>query len=367
MLRRLLLLLAIGAVLLAVDRSQRDSAAGARQEALRVRLLVSEENAKRQVTFVRIEDGDGRAVLYGIGLDRQWRCVSFKGAPALGERIQQLALDVLQTRGVVLNEDPARPADYGLGTRSMRVISLHGAAMRANEPASDLICAVDIGSPVMGAEGCYARIHGQRAIWTVDMDPAAVCGREPTPRPSLLDPAMVPDSWHGDGPRLQSLTIQLPGRAPAVLTMRDKSITPEQAEKGEPGYEWVLTSAGDASGAEAIAPVTIATSYANHVLQAPWADIVDPALVPQLGFDRPRAALSLSGSGPPLRLLLGGRAPSGRSTVLCELNKIAFEIEPAQESLLFPPAELFAPEATANPWAPRQAPSTSPIPQLPGH
>ena len=175
MLRRVLVLVALGAVLLAVDRSQRDSAAGARQEALRVRTLVqSSEATQRKIAFIRIEDGDGRAVLYGIGPDRQWRCLSFKGAPALGEKLEQLALNVLQTQGVVLTEQPSRPADYGLGTSSMRVISLHGGAMKPADATSDLIASVDIGAAVIGAEGCYARQHGQRAIWTVDVDARTV-------------------------------------------------------------------------------------------------------------------------------------------------------------------------------------------------
>lgn len=365
MLRRALVLVALGAALLAVDRSQRDSAAGARQEALRVRPLVQRAaDDTRKIAFVRIEDGDGRAVLYGIGLDRQWRCLSFKGAPALGEKLEQLAINVQQTQGVVLSEDPARPADYGLGTSSMRVISLHGGKMKPTDATSDLIASVDIGAAVIGAEGCYARQHGQRAIWTVDVDPAAICGREPTPRPSLIDPAMVPAGWHGEGPRLQSVTVQLPGRPAAKLTMRNKEVTPEQMEKGEPGFEWVLTTGGP----ESIAPLQAATSYANYVLQAPWSDIVDPAVAPSLGFDKPRAILTLEGSGPVLHLILGGRTPSGRSAVLCDLNQIAFEIEPAQEALLFPAAEMFAPGAQANPWAPQQAPTLpgSPIPQIPG-
>jgi hypothetical protein len=67
MLRRALVLLALGAALLAIDRSQRSTAAGERQEALRVLPLVGDPQAKsRQIAYVRVEDGDGHVILYGI-------------------------------------------------------------------------------------------------------------------------------------------------------------------------------------------------------------------------------------------------------------------------------------------------------------
>jgi hypothetical protein len=74
--------------------------------------------------------------------------------------------------------------------------------------------------------------------------------------------------------------------------------------------------------------------------------------------------LTLTGTGTaPMHLLLGARTPTGRSAVQNDFNKLVFEIEPAQEVLLFPPATMFAPSATANPWAPPQPPT---MPQPPG-
>jgi hypothetical protein len=49
-----------------------------------------------------------------------------------------------------------------------------------------------------------------------------------------------------------------------------------------------------------------------------------------------------------------------------DFNKVAFAIEPAQEALLFPPAEMFAEKATANPWAPPQPPQMPAVLQPPG-
>src|SRR5262249_20877184 len=204
------------------------------------------------------EEGDGHVSRYGIDTNHQWRCLNWKGAPAQGARIEQMALNVLQAQGVVLTEQPRRPADYGLGTSAMRTISLHGTAMKPNDADSDLIACVDIGAAVVGAEGCYARVHGKAAIWTVDVDPAAICGREPTPRPSLGEPALVPASWQGEGgPRLQTLAVALPNVPAAELSMREKDVTPEEMEKGEPSFDWILK----AGGAPSVAPFAIGTGY----------------------------------------------------------------------------------------------------------
>src|SRR5262249_13093306 len=160
-------------------------------------------------------------------------------------------------------------------------------------------------------------------IWTVDQDPGAICGREPTPRPSLVDPALVPAAWHGDGPRLQTVAIALPGRPAAQLSMRQKDIPPEELEKGEPGFEWLLNNGGQ----ESVAPLPIAMGYANYLLQAPWVDVLDPSLAPKLDFEHPRAVLTLTGAGTaPLHLLLGARLADGRSAVQNDFNKVAFAI-----------------------------------------
>jgi hypothetical protein len=260
---------------------------------------------------------------------------------------------------VVLSEHPEHPQDYGLDVAAMRKVSLHGPAMKPQDPDSDLVLALDVGAAVVGADGCYARFRGQSAIWTIDDDPGAVVGREPGgDRPFLLDRALVPASWPGESPRLKTLSIAHRGQDEFDLEMRQREISPEQAMQGVPGFEWILES----GGSEQPAATGIATGYANHVLTVTWADVVDPALAPTLGLDAPRAQLTLFGGGPdPCRLVLGGRTPSGRSAVYNSFSKIIFEIDPAQEALLFPQMEAFSLEATVNPW---QGPAPAAPPPL---
>lgn len=357
MLARVAVLAAVLLALLAWDRGQVDRAALRRAEELRVRRLVPDELREgRPVAVVRVADGDGRAQLYGRQ-QGQWRCLSWRGAPALGESLERLITELYEAQGVVLSADPARPSDYGLDVSAMRVVSLHGASMNPQDPQSDLVVAIEVGAPVVGADGCYARVRGERAIWTIDVDPAAITGRETGPRPSLVDPALVPATWPGGSPRLRSLAVAHAGGDEFGLEMRSREVPPEEAMRGVPSFEWLLERGGRLE--PAAMPVVIA--YANHVLMAPWADVLDPALAPALGFETPRATLTLWGGGPePLRLSLGGRTPSGRSAVLNHVSRIVFEIDPDAERLLFPQSSDFLPTVTANPWD-----RSAPAPTLP--
>ncbi len=347
MLARVLLLAAVLLALLAVDRGQRDDAQAERAASLRVRRLVPDALREGQpVAVVRVQDGDGRALLYGrqAGL---WRCLNWRGAPAQGERLEQLIADLYEAQGVVLSTDPARPQDYGLDVPAMRVVSLHGAAMNPQDPQSELVVAVEVGAPVVGADGCYARLRGERAIWTIDADPGAVVGREPSARPSLVDAALVPGTWPGASPRLKTASVAHAGADEFELELRNIDVPPEEALQGRPSFEWVMERGGRE---EPTAPA-VAAGYANYLLTAPWTDVLDPTLAPALGFERPRASVTLWGGGPePLRLSLGGRTPSGRSAVLNHFSQIVFEIEPSQEALLFPPPEALLPTVTVNPW-----------------
>jgi len=348
MLLRAGILLGLLLALLSVDRSQRDAAAERRAVALRVRTLISPEAREgRPVAVVRVQDGNGRVEIYGRQ-QGQWNCLSWRGAPALGEKLEQLILGLYEAQGVVLSEHPEHPQDYGLDVGAMRTVSLHGPAMKPTDPSSDLVLAIDVGAPVVGAEGCYARIRGESAIWTIDNDPGAVLGREPAGvRPVLLDQALVPANWPGASPRLKTLSVAHAGQDEFDLEMRQRELSPEQAMSGVPGFEWIL----EYGGSEQVASTGIATAYANHVLTAPWVDVLDPALAPSLGFETPRAQLTLYGGGPdPCRLILGGRTPSGRSAVLNTFSRLVFEIEPASEPLLFPQAEAFSADALVNPW-----------------
>ena len=80
----------------------------------------------KSVAVVRVQDGDGKVHLYGRQ-EGLWRCLDYRCAPALGDRIEQLISGLYEAQGVVLSEHPQQPQDYGLDVPSMRTISLHGA------------------------------------------------------------------------------------------------------------------------------------------------------------------------------------------------------------------------------------------------
>src|SRR5262249_18405163 len=156
-----------------------------RQDALRVRAFVpAGEREGKPVAVVRVQDGDGKVHLYGRS-DALWRCLDYRAAPALGDKIEQIISGLYEAQGVVLTEHPQQPHHYGLDVPSMRTISLHGAHWTPQDPSGDQVVAIDVGAAVVGAEGCYARVRGEHAIWTIDVDPGAITGREPSSRPSL--------------------------------------------------------------------------------------------------------------------------------------------------------------------------------------
>jgi len=363
MLRRVLILAALLVALVAVDRSQRDTAAERRQDALRVRAFVpAAQREGKAVAVVRVQDGDGTVHLYGreAGL---WRCLDFRAAPALGDGLEQLISGLFEAQGVVLSEKPQQPHDYGLDVPSMRTISLHGAAWTPKDPTGDQVVAIDVGAAVVGADGCYARVRGEHAIWTIDVDPGAITGREPSARPSLIDPALVPAAWPGVSPRLQSIRVARVGQPAYQLEMRAREISPEEAMQGVPGFEWILKREGGAEEKTAFAP---AVGFSGHLLSAPWAEVVDSALATTLGFDAPRAEVTLTGGGgDPCRLVLGSRTPSGRLAVFNSASSLVYEVDPAEEALLFPAAEAFAEGATVNPWDTRSATPAAPSLSIP--
>lgn len=86
----------------------------------------------------------------------------------------------------------------------------------------------------------------------------------------------------------------------------------------------------------------LALYFVNHVLEATWTGLGDPALANHVGRDQPRARLALmSGEAEPLELVLGAKLPGGVSAVWNSLTQQLCEREPG---------EAFAPDAADNRW-----------------
>ena len=350
MIARIALLLALLGGLVLANRALDRSRAETREQAVRVRRLVTEQQFRdRPIALVRLGTGDGRTFLYqrAAGL---WRCMSWRGAPALGARIESLVGSLLDAQGVVLSERPARPSDFGFDLPSMRTLWLQGPKADAADPLSDLILGCDFGAALGGREGCYVRPHGQSAIWSVDVDPGADLGRDDTgARPPLVDTKLVSEAWPGGSPRIRTIRVSRPGQPDFELELRKLELDSAALMAGTPPFEWVLHR----FGAEETPTQIVAVAYTSYLLNTEWRDIVDPALAGRLGARSPTAAVTIfpGAAGNPLSLqLLPGTSPAGRPVVLNTHAQLLYEIEPDQVPLLFPVDGQFAADVGVNPW-----------------
>jgi hypothetical protein len=345
--RRLAVVALLLAALVAADRALSAREAARRAEATRIGHLFSEsERTSGQVAALRVETGRGESLFYGQ-VGGVWRCLSWRQAVADAEAVVELAAAIADAVGYPVAADPARPAEFGLDERARTRVTLHGPAATPLDPRRDVVLAVDIGRSFPDGSGCYVRRVGQRAVWSVDTSPGDLLERADARQPPLLDGRIVPASWPGTTPRVQALQVEIAGAPAYELLLRARPVREGLSDPTRPDVEWVLR-AGDE---ERPCAGLLVLFYVDHLLEARWQGLVDQVLAPHLGFERPRARVTLrSGDAEPLQLVLGMRRPGGGSVVAGSTTGLLYEVPPEQEPLLFPAAEAFAPDATSNPW-----------------
>ncbi len=348
MMRAVLVLALVAAGLLAWDRALVQREEAGRAAGLRIApLLPASEREGRSVAALRIETASGESWIYGQS-NGMWRCLNWKGAIANGVDIAEIAARVVNARGMPLSDDPARPQDYGFDVPGMLTLSLHGPKLDLLDATKDRLIALDLGRPLSSQAGSFVRRHGSTEVWSTDLDVSGLLGRNDHPRePPLLERTLVPMSWPGQSPRIRRLRIEREGEPPFDLILKERRLNSDEALAGVAPFEWLMR----VDGRESPCVEILAIHYSAYMVLAEWGAIVDPALYPRLGFDKPRAqVLLVPPEGDPLNLLLGGRGPSGRSVVLDSVSGLIMEIEPVQEAMLFPKAEAFSGAALENPW-----------------
>ena len=347
MTRRLLVLAVLVAALVAADRSQRAAQAARRAESLRIAHFAPDLAERGQaLAAVRIERG-GESWLYGRK-QGQWRCLSWRGAIADGNALMTLVSGITDAIGVPLSAQPSRPADYGLDTPEMVTVTLHGPQAAPLDPAADRLLAVDLGAPLASGAGCFARRHGESAVWSIDTSPAAGLAREPGARiPPLVEQRLVPVAWPGLPVRVQRAIVEHAGREPYELRLQEREITHEQFLAGQPPFRWLRVRRDVPEECAGL----LVLYYLQHVLDATWSGLADPVLADHVGLDHPRAKLTLmSGDAEAFELVLGSRLPGGVTAVWVPSTQQLCELPTEEEALLFPQEQEFDVDAAVNPW-----------------
>jgi hypothetical protein len=348
MTRRLLSVALLLAALLAADRGLGAREAAMRATALRIgHLFDAAERAGGPLAALRVETGTGESFFYGLK-DGAWRCLSWRNAVADGAQVLELAGALMDAVGFPVEPDPGRPADFGLDAATRTRITLHGPKASLLDARRDVLASVDVGRGFSDGSGCYVRRAGERPVWSVDVSPGALLDRGSALRqPPLLDRRMVPAHWPGTSPRVQSVLVERADEAPYELQMQALPVSDSQPDPSRPPFEWVLVRDGRSEPCAAL----LVLFYLDHLLEARWEGLADQVLAPHLGFDRPRARVTLrSGDAEPLQLVLGARRPGARLVVAGSATGLIYELPVDEEALLFPPREAFAPDATRNPW-----------------
>ena len=347
MTRRLIVLAVLVAALVAADRALQSAQSARRAESVRIAAFAPALADAEALAAVRVETGAGESWLYGRK-QGQWRCLTWRGALADGDALMALVSAITDAVGVPLSERPADPTDFGLDTPGSFTVTLHGPKAARLDPAQDRLLAVDLGATLANGAGCFARRHGETAVWSIDTVPASGLQREPGARiPPLVERRLVPASWPGLPVRIQTARVEHAGREPFELRLEEREISDEEYLAGRPPFEWVLVRRDIPEECAEL----LALYFAQHVLEARWTGLADPVLADHLGLDRPRAKLTLlSGEAEPFELILGAKLPGGVSAVWLPATQQLCEIPPNEEALLFPTEDAFAVSATLNPW-----------------
>ena len=358
MIRQLVGLVALLATLVAWDVWLTAREERARRESVRVGRLVPSEKAaelEKEAAWLQVRTGSSGTGWLFVPIQGAWRCFNYHHAPAAPGAIDGVYQKLLEAEGVEQSADPARFADYGIGTSATIHVSLHGRAALEQAPdgsarfVGDPLYQVELGLPIPGREGCYARIVGEPAVWAVDTSPLELLARADGRGdvPPLVDPYVVPGMWPAGGKRLDAVTVTRGDGASYRLLLRARPITEEEMRAGQSPWEWVI----EREGVEEPANTGLAMQYHTFLFRAPWLDVLPIAVEEQIPFDEPLAVLTLTPpEEPPLELRIAER--DGQVFALNPLTRCVYRLAPELVDLLAPQAETLAPSATESPWEP---------------
>src|SRR5262245_29655874 len=168
--KSLVILAAALAGLIGWDLALSQKEAATRHSSSKVRqLLPPQEREGKLVAALRIEEPGSRETLYLRAKD-SWRCHSRFLAPGDESKIRGLLEMLFSTQGIVQSKEGSRAPDYGFGPGTAIRLTLHDRTVSKGDRTKGVIRALDIGTSVPGANGCYVRLAGSEEVVAIDAD-----------------------------------------------------------------------------------------------------------------------------------------------------------------------------------------------------
>jgi hypothetical protein len=335
--RAILVLVLLSAALFAWNRALDAGDVTSRAEDPKIEPLVARETyASRTVAALTVENtSTGHAVLFARKRGR-WLCREAFGASADETALNALLESLLQARGVVRTDDPARAASYGFDD-ALRV-RLHGP--KVMEAADrDVIAGVDIGAST--GRTAFVRLESTSRIFEIDRDPRAhLETRAGTSLPPLIDTRLLAGST-GEGFR---------GFERFVFTFADGRTFAVESERGaDPDAlpEWFVVHGAKRDPC----PSWRIGGYTGLWLREHFDGLANPARAEELGLVPPFLSIELyPHDREAIRFDVSAPSSDGTGHLWNRTtNTLSMIARDVHEMVLATP-EMFLDGTRANPW-----------------
>ncbi|MFT7465030.1 MAG: hypothetical protein ACI9EF_003391 [Pseudohongiellaceae bacterium] len=332
----------------------------ARAASTQVESLVPEDARENMtVAMVTLEEGGGEEA-GGLTFEflrskGRWRCRQAFAAVANGEALIKLVDTLLQSEGLLQSDVPERAADYGLGTASSWMVTLHG-PQALSDPDGDVLLQVEVGDSLKALDGGFVRLpadsagRDSQAVWAIDSDPRTLLARDPARSwlPPMLDARLVPPDWPGRGARVSRVLVERSDGAQYRLERREVDVPEARQLQGELPYKWVSVHA---DGTEVAPSPDHVIAFSVFLRLATWADMLDPERAEAIVMNRLKARMVIEPThGDPLVLYFGEPDVNGTAPVVNALTQTLHAVRGDVVQMLLPDEAELLDAAGPNPW-----------------
>lgn len=335
MTRAFLVLAVVVAGLVALRARFGDRGPGASARIERLAVLASD----RTVAAVSVEtsgaSGEDVRWLFARSKGR-WRAREAFGAYLDEAAFQAWFADLLDARGALADDDPARAEAFGLGPKARVRVALHGTKV-LEAPDKDELAVFELGR---AGGRAFGRRAGDARILELDRDLLAPLGPlAPGVLPALVDLHLLAGSLEPGTVGLARVVLEHRGGERLVL---------ERGGPGDAEPKWTLARAGAAP--EDVLPWR-AGGFMGLLFRGRGLGFAAPSEAPALGLDAPLARLVLQpDAGQEIELLVSDKNAANEAWVWNRRSNLVLRIDAATHAELVPDAAAFTTKDGGNPW-----------------